>query len=215
MAAPNDAGGLERQLSERVRDGDRAALGELYDRYAPVAIALALRLTGSMAGAEDVVHDAFVTAWLKIGGFDPNRGTLRSWLLTIVRNRAIDRVRTSRPRIEIGKADELALLRTGPNPTVEAALATIDREEIVRAVSSLPDEQRQAIELAYFEGHTYREIAEITGVPPGTASGRLRLALAKLRTLLGGRLDELARVQADQATLGAPPTPATPDQMHQ
>jgi RNA polymerase sigma-70 factor (ECF subfamily) len=105
-------------------------------------------------------------------------------LLTIVRNRAIDRVRGSRPAIEVGAADEQSLLRTSPNPTWDEAVRRRSTSELREALGQLPEEQRQAVELAYFGGRTYREIAVLTGVPQGTASGRLRLALAKLRDSL-------------------------------
>lgn len=171
-------------LAERLRSGDREALGELYDRYASVAMAVAVRVVSDRELAEDLVHDAYVAVWQKIDRFDPSRGSLRSWLLTIVRNRAIDRLRGTRPSVEVGEADEQSLLRTGPNPTWEAAVASRSAAEVRRALESLPDEQRQAVELAYFGGRTYREIAQLTGVPQGTANGRLRLALAKLRDTL-------------------------------
>jgi RNA polymerase sigma-70 factor, ECF subfamily len=173
-------------LAERIRAGQAAALGELYDRHASTALATAMRVVGSREEAEDVVHEAFVAVWRKIDRFDAERGALRAWLMTVVRNRAIDRVRARRPRIDLDDADERSLLRTGPNPTWEAALARASASDIQAALAALPDEQRQAIELAYFEGYTYREVAELTGVPPGTANGRLRLALAKLREALQG-----------------------------
>jgi RNA polymerase sigma-70 factor (ECF subfamily) len=131
------------------------------------------------------VHDSFVTVWQKIGRFDAARGSLRSWLITIVRNRAIDRLRAGRPGMEVGEADERSLLSTAPNATWAAAIASVSASQLRRAVESLPAEQREAIELAYFHGHTYREIAVLTGVPVGTANGRLRLAIAKLRDALG------------------------------
>lgn len=174
----------DRLLAERLRSGDREALGLLYDRYASVAMAVAVRVVADRELAEDLVHDAYVAVWQKIDRFDPSRGSLRSWLLTIVRNRAIDRLRGTRPSMEVGEADEQSLLRTGPNPTWEAAAARRSAVELRRALGSLPDEQRQAVELAYFGGRTYREIAKLTGVPQGTANGRLRLALAKLRDSL-------------------------------
>jgi RNA polymerase sigma-70 factor (ECF subfamily) len=113
----------DRLLAERLRSGDREALGLLYDRYASVAMAVAVRVVADRQLAEDLVHDAYVAAWQKIDRFDPSRGSLRSWLLTIVRNRAIDRLRGTRPSMEVGEADEQSLLRTGPNPTWEAAAA--------------------------------------------------------------------------------------------
>jgi len=171
-------------LAQRIRSGDRAALGEVYDRHASVAMAVALRVVADREQAEDLVHDAFVAIWQKIDRFDPARGSLRSWIVTIVRNRAIDRLRGTRPSIEIGEADERSLLRSGPNPTWDDVLAQLGAEQLRTALDGLPAEQRQAIELAYFGGRTYREIATLTGVPLGTANGRLRLALARLRELL-------------------------------
>ena len=171
-------------LAQRIRSGDRDALGELYDRYASVALATALRVVANREQAEDLVHDGFVAVWQKIDRFDPMRGSLRSWLLTVVRNRAIDRLRSARSSIAIEVADEQSLLRTSPNPTWEAAIARRSAAELRSALDGLPPEQRQAIELAYFGGNTYREIAVLTNVPLGTANGRLRLGLAKLRDSL-------------------------------
>jgi RNA polymerase sigma factor (sigma-70 family) len=184
-------------LAQRIRSGDRAALGELYDRYASLALATALRVVADRQLAEDLVHDAFVATWQKIDRFDPQRGSLRAWLLTIVRNRALDRVRGARASIEVGAADEQALLRTDANPTWEAAIARRSASELRDAVEELPVEQREAIELAYFGGRTYREIAVLTGVPLGTANGRLRLGLAKLRDSL--RMTDAAPSGTDEA----------------
>jgi RNA polymerase sigma factor (sigma-70 family) len=171
-------------LAQRIRSGDRAALGVLYDRYASLALAAALRVVADRELAEDLVHDAFVAIWRKIDKFDPERGSLRSWLLTVVRNRAIDRLRGTRLTIDVGEADAQSLLRSGPNPTWDAAVQRLSAAELRTAIEALPGVQRQAIELAYFGGRTYREIATITGVPQGTANGRLRLALGKLRDSL-------------------------------
>ncbi len=171
-------------LAQRIRSGDRDALGELYDRYASVAMATALRVVAHREQAEDLVHDTFVAVWQKIDRFDPMRGSLRAWLLTIVRNRAIDRLRGARPSMVIEDADEQSLLRTGANPTWDAAIARRSAAELRVALDGLPPEQRRAVELAYFGGNTYREIAVLTNVPLGTANGRLRLALAKLRDAL-------------------------------
>jgi RNA polymerase sigma factor (sigma-70 family) len=184
-------------LAQRIRSGDRTALGELYDRYASLALATALRVVADRQLAEDLVHDAFVATWQKIERFDPERGSLRAWLLTIVRNRALDRVRGTRASIEVGAADDQSLLRTGANPTWEAAIARRSAAELRVALEDLPSEQREAVELAYFGGRTYREIAVLTGVPLGTANGRLRLALSKLRDAL--LLTDAAPSGADEA----------------
>jgi RNA polymerase sigma-70 factor (ECF subfamily) len=178
--------GADARLAERIRAGHAEALGELYDAYASTALATALRVLGDREEAEDVVHDAFVAVWRKIDRFDADRGSLRAWLMTVVRNRAIDRIRARRPKMDLDDADERSLLRTGPNPTWEDTLRNTSAVEVRAAMAELPDEQRRAVELAYFEGYTYREVAERTGVAPGTASGRLRLALGKLRDGLRG-----------------------------
>jgi RNA polymerase sigma-70 factor, ECF subfamily len=192
---------VDARLAERIRAGEAEALGELYDRYASMALGVALRVVGDREEAEDVVHDAFVAVWRKIDRFDAGRGSLRAWLMTVVRNRAIDRIRGRRASIDVDDADERSLLRTGPNPTWETALQNTSAVEVHAALTSLPDEQRRAVELAYFEGYTYREVAELMGVPHGTASGRLRLALGKLRDALAG-------------TSGAPlPADATPERI--
>lgn len=182
----SDERGADARLAQRIRAGDTAALGELYDRYASIALGTALRVVGDRGEAEDVVHDAFVAVWRKIDRFDADRGSLRAWLMTVVRNRAIDRIRARRPGMDLEDADERSLLRTGPNPTWEAALRQASAADVRTALAELPDEQRRAVELAYFEGYTYREVADLTGVPPGTANGRLRLALGKLRDALAG-----------------------------
>lgn len=182
----NDDRRTDARLAVRIRSGESEALGELYDRYASNALATALRVVGGRDEAEDVVHDAFVAVWRKIDRFDAERGSLRGWLMTVVRNRAIDRVRARRTTVDVDDADERSLLRTGPNPTWEDALSRLNADVLRAALADLPAEQRQALELAYFEGYTYREVAELTGVPPGTANGRLRLALSKLRDSLSG-----------------------------
>ncbi len=188
----SDERDVDARLAERIRAGRTDALGELYDRYASVAMGTALRVVTDREEAEDVVHDAFVAVWRKIDRFDPQRGSLRSWLMTVVRNRAIDRIRGRRPQMDLEDADERSLLRTGPNPTWEAALERASAAQVQAAMAALPDEQRQAVELVYFQGYTYREVADLTGVPPGTATGRLRLALSKLRSALSEPAIELS-----------------------
>src|SRR5688572_27887782 len=106
-------------LVRRIRSGDRAALGELYDRYASQALAVAVRVLEDRGTAEDVVHDVFVTVWQKVDRFDEARGSLRGWLLTVVRNRAIDRLRRTRPTEDVADVDAIGRLRTTPNPVWE------------------------------------------------------------------------------------------------
>ena len=195
MTAQNRA---DAYLADQIRSGDVAALGDLYDRYAPMALAVAQRVVGSHIEAEDVVHDAFMAVWRKIDRFDAQRGSLRGWLMTVVRNRAIDQLRARRTTIDVDDADERSLLRTGPNPTWEEALQRASASDLRASMADLPDDQRRALELAYFEGYTYREVAVLTGVAPGTACGRMRRALGTLRTSLAG-------------TTAAPVRPPVPD----
>ena len=189
----NDSRDVDARLAARVRSGDTEALAELYDLHSAAAVATALRVVGARDEAEDVVHDAFVAVWRKIDRYDAARGSLRAWLLTVVRNRAIDRVRARRATMDVDDADERSLLRTGPNPTWELALQRASAHDLRSAIDGLPDEQRRAVELAYFQGHTYREVATMTGVPAGTVNGRMRLALSKLRDALTGSAAEPQR----------------------
>jgi RNA polymerase sigma factor (sigma-70 family) len=172
-------------IRQRMLNGDRSALGELYDEYAGIALALAVRVVRDRAVAEDVVHDAYVAAWDKIDGYDAARGSLRTWLLAIVRNRALDRLRQTRPTDDLAVVDErfdrdLAVT----NPTWELTVAALDRAALQSALATLPGDQRQAIELAYFDGRTYRQVAADLGIPEGTAASRLRLAMVRLRTAM-------------------------------
>ena len=197
-------------LAERLRLGDRQALAELYDRYASVALATALRVLGDRQRAEDAVHDAFVIVWQKVDGFRPERGTLRGWLMAIVRNRAIDRQRGTRAAVDLVVADALALMSTGANPVWEAVAERLSVQVLRSAIDALPTEQRRAVELAYFGGLTYREVAARTGVPVGTANGRLRLALAKLRETLAAGEAGAEVVQRSEAGEGDRATVARP-----
>ena len=106
MRSVNDDRRADGRVADRIRAGDAEALGELYDRYASKALATALRVVGGRDEAEDVVHDAFVAVWRKIDRFDAERGSLRGWLMTVVRNRAIDRVRARRTTVDVDDADE-------------------------------------------------------------------------------------------------------------
>ncbi|MFN2483535.1 MAG: RNA polymerase sigma factor [Candidatus Limnocylindria bacterium] len=182
-SARTDPATTDDRLVERIATGDSAALGLLYDRYAPQAMAVGVRILHDRDAAEDLVHDVFVTVWQKIGRFDASRGSIRTWILAILRNRALDRLRSASSRLDSGEPEEWHAV-TEASHTWDAVEGRLSAGELRTAIATLPNEQREAIELAYFRGRTYREIAEITGVPHGTASGRLRLALQKLREAL-------------------------------
>lgn len=175
---PTDA-----QLLEGVAQRDEPSLAALYDRYHLLAFSLALRVVNDRGRAEDVVQDAFLSVWRKAGSYVEGRGSVKTWLTSIVRNRAIDLVRAKR---ESDSDDEAVLLAIrDPRPSViEQVTATLDRDVIRGAIGELPLEQRQAIAMAYFEGRSHSEISEATGLPLGTVKSRIRLGMHRLRGLL-------------------------------
>jgi RNA polymerase sigma-70 factor (ECF subfamily) len=178
----------DRELVASFAAGEVEALRELYHRYGGLAYGLALRILGDPGRAEDVVQEAFMRVWTHAGSFDASRGSLRSWLLTSVRHRAIDylRGRAARERQELELSAEVPSYGQGADPWREVS-ESLEREAIRQALASLPPEQRQVLELAYYGGYTQREIAEIVSVSLGTVKGRTRLALEKLSSYLQGR----------------------------
>ncbi len=176
---------LQRNVSE--------ALGDLYDRHHRLVLTLAYRILGDRAAAEEVVQEAFLSVWRHADRFQPERGTARAWLLTIVHHAAIDR-RRGRHRREQGDVpiDDVAFgLAGGEEDPFATVAAGIEAERVRRALQDLPGEQRRAIELAFFAGLTHQEVAERTGEPLGTIKGRMRLGLRKLRGLLEPAAGEL------------------------
>jgi RNA polymerase sigma-70 factor (ECF subfamily) len=175
-------------LAEALAAGEVDALARLYDRYGALAYSVALRILGDPGKAEDVVQDAFLKLWHSARRFDAHRGSLRTWVITAVRNRSIDylRGRSAHERQEREIPMDTVALGDGADPWHEVA-ASMEREVIKEALSSLPLEQRQAVELAYFGGYSHREIAEMIRVPLSTVKGRMRLALEKLQSHLQGR----------------------------
>ena len=172
---------------------DEGALGALYDRYSRLAFSLAVRVVGDRALAEEITADSFVNVWRASGSYSAERGRFVSWLMSVVRHRAIDELRRLNVRPE-GSAVELneALLTTPHPDGVDDTLEAHRRQELVRsALANLPAPQREALELAYFGGLTQQEIAEKTGTPLGTIKTRMRLGLLKMREELQRYDDEL------------------------
>jgi RNA polymerase sigma-70 factor (ECF subfamily) len=157
----------------------------LVDEYQGIAFAVAQRVVGDAAVAEDVVQESFLSIWRQAASYDGGRGSLRTWVLTVVRNRAIDRVRSERSRATAGASniDALPTLRAATDVWADVC-AGLDREAVQRALAGLPGEQRATIELAYFGGLTHVEVAARMGVPLGTVKGRMRIGLQKLRAAL-------------------------------
>ncbi|TMB72558.1 MAG: sigma-70 family RNA polymerase sigma factor [Chloroflexi bacterium] len=174
------------QMAAQLKRGESTAIESLYDRYGRLAFGLAFRILNERGAAEDVVQDAFVSVWRNAAGFDARRGSLRNWLLSIVRNRAIDRLRGSaRVRSEIDLAD--AGQRAEVPDVWEAVALDLERKQIQEGFRELPDPQRQTLELAYFGGYTHVEIASRMQVPLGTVKSRMRIGLEKMRTFLTAR----------------------------
>jgi RNA polymerase sigma-70 factor, ECF subfamily len=162
---------------------DEASLAALYDRYHLLAFSLALRVVNDRGRAEDVVQDAFLAVWRKAASYAEGRGSVKTWLTSIVRNRAIDLVRSRRESDADDEAVLLALRDPSPG-IVEQVTATLDRESIRSAIDALSIEQRQAVVMAYLEGRSHSEIAELTGLPLGTVKSRIRLAMQRMKTEL-------------------------------
>jgi RNA polymerase sigma-70 factor, ECF subfamily len=175
-------------LAARLAAGDDHALAEAFDHLGPSVYGAALRILRQSAAAQDVVQDVFVELWSNPGGYDPAAGALGTYLALLARHRAIDLIRSELRRL--ARQERHARLMPGvsqPSPGDEVAAA--DTADAVRAaVRLLPASQREVVELAYFQGLSYREVAVATGVPEGTAKSRLRLALAKLESVLDREL---------------------------
>ena len=175
----------ERRILERIAAGDELALSQLYDQYASFVFALALRVTQDRSAAEDIAQEVFVHVWTKATAYDAARGTVRAWLGVITHRRAVDRVRRETAARAREERDQLR--RVAPPPDVaEAATSMVIGERVRAALAELPPDQRQAIELAYFGGQTFRQVAEVLGIPEGTAKSRIRLGMAKLTDALQG-----------------------------
>ena len=188
MEQPGLGRPTEQALVDRLGRGDETALGDLYDRYAAFVHGLALRVLRDRGAAEDVTQDVFVAMWENPHRFDASRGTLRSFLGTLTHRRSVDLVR----REEARRRREL---RTSMEPQVhpdlaDSALRGFASERVRAALAVLPPAQREALELAYFHGRTYRQVADDLGIPEGTAKSRLRLGLQRIAELLRPELSE-------------------------
>lgn len=195
---PNLIEASDAELIGRVAQGEARALEVLYDRYSGVVFSFALRIVADRQLAEEILQEAFFRAWQQGGNFSPGRGTFITWLLSITHNLSIDEIRRRKRRPQKADSEEpeqvlAAVPDTGAGANVEGEvwLGAL-RDTIGQALAQLPAAQRQAIEMAYFQGLTQREIAEALGEPLGTIKTRMRLGLQKLREGLGSDGAELA-----------------------
>ena len=174
MSATDDMG-----LLTRIQSGDQEAMSALFDRYGTMVYSVALRVLKDAGEAEDVMQEIFVQVWKNPGAFVSGKGSLGGWLVVVARNRSIDMIRRRRPTEQV----ELFALPSSTNLAREAERNSL-LGKIRGVMVSLPEEQRNSVELAFFEGLSHSEIAEKTGDPLGTVKTRIRLALTTIRKAL-------------------------------
>jgi RNA polymerase sigma-70 factor (ECF subfamily) len=176
----------DEDLMQLMRQGDAQAFEIIYERHANAAFSLAYRMTGRRGAAEDVVQEAFLSLWRSGARYDRTRGSVRTWVLGIVHNRAIDALRRNLRHDTRRASDEGIEERFEAKERTELQAAHSEEAAEVRfALKALPEEQSKAIELAYFGGFSHSEIATMLEMPIGTVKGRIRLGLEKLREQLG------------------------------
>jgi len=177
----------DEDLMQLVRRGEADAFQAVYERHSSAAFSLAYRMCGTRAAAEDVVQEAFLSLWRSGARYDRARGSVRTWTLGIVHNRAIDSLRRSVVHDRRRASDDGIEERFEAPERTETEVARLDEaQEIRAALQGLPPEQSRVIELAYFGGFTQTEIATMLETPLGTVKGRMRLGLEKMRVQLGG-----------------------------
>jgi RNA polymerase sigma-70 factor (ECF subfamily) len=181
----------DRVAVDRMAKGDGSALAALYDRHARAIYSLAIRILSDAAEAEDVVQDVFTQAWRQASRYDAARAPVAAWLMIITRARALDRLRRRRSRIVATEIDESTPHPRDPDQSQEALAITAEQADRLRgALVALPNGQRTAIELAYFQGLSQSDIAERLQQPLGTIKTRIRTGLQKLREAMTGRQDQ-------------------------
>jgi RNA polymerase sigma-70 factor (ECF subfamily) len=176
----------DEDVMQLVRRGDARAFELIYERHSAAAFSLAYRMMGTRGAAEDVTQDAFLSMWRSGARYDRARGSVRSWLLGIVHHRAIDALRRATVHDKRRAGDEGIEERFEARERTDVEAARREESGVVRgALRSLPSDQSQVIELAYFGGFTHTEIAEMLDAPVGTVKGRMRLGLKKMKAQLG------------------------------
>jgi RNA polymerase sigma-70 factor, ECF subfamily len=184
----------DEDLMGRVQEGDARAFEVIYDRHVDVAFSLAYRMCGRRAAAEDVVQDALLSLWRSGARYDRTRGSVRSWVLGVVHNRAIDFFRRESVRAGKDVSDDEAMQRLASGDSTEREVQRRDDASQVRAaLSELPPDQRQVIQLAYYGGFSHTEISSMLDLPAGTVKGRMRLGLTKLRVSINDPTEVLER----------------------
>jgi RNA polymerase sigma-70 factor, ECF subfamily len=171
----------DENLISFVGQGDAEAFTTLYDRHSHAAFSLAYRVMGERQAAEDLAQDAFLKLWRSATSYRPERGSVRTWLLSIVRNRGIDQIRSQASRRRTQEKIEALAQRSQPSEAFAETWRNSQRDQVREALNTLPPEQLKILELAYFSGYTHVQISELVDVPLGTIKGRMRLGLKKMR----------------------------------
>ncbi len=164
-----------------IDSGDAEAFAGLYDRHSRAAYSLAYRMMGEQQAAEDLVQEAFLKVWRAAGSYRAQRGSVRTWVLSIVHNRGIDHLRSSASRRRIQDRVQGMAPTSQPSEAFADTWRNTQREQVREALRGLPPEQLNVLELAYFSGYTHKEIAQLLNEPLGTVKGRMRLGLKKIR----------------------------------
>ena len=174
---------IENEIWTRIKDGDSAALGELYDGFAAAMFSLSLEILRDRWEAEEVIQDVFSYLWRKPEAFSPDKGKFSSWLLVLTRNRSIDRYRSRKRRVDRNESDDILSSRSDQTQRDVAgeAVSSDERAHLRLAFSELPEDQRKALELSYFGGMNHVEISELLDLSLGTVKSRIRLGVEKLR----------------------------------
>jgi RNA polymerase sigma-70 factor, ECF subfamily len=177
----------DEDLMALVEGGDSGAFAGLYNRHGRAAYSLAYRMAGERQAAEDLVQDAFLDVWRAARSYKAERGSVRTWVLSIVHNRGIDQLRSAASRRRIQDRVEATSSLSQSSEAFSEAWRNSQRFQVREALKNLPAEQLQVLELAYFSGYTHTEIADLLGLPLGTVKGRMRLGLKKIRAYFDAR----------------------------
>ena len=171
----------DEDLISLVEAADAEAFATLYDRHSRAAYSLAHRMMGERQASEDLVQDAFLKVWRGASSYRADRGSVRTWILSIVHNRGIDQIRSQASRRRTQEKIEASAPRSQPSEAFAETWRNSQRDQVREALNTLPSEQLKVLELAYFSGYTHAQVSELLDVPLGTTKGRMRLGLKKMR----------------------------------
>jgi RNA polymerase sigma-70 factor (ECF subfamily) len=177
----------DEDLTSLVEAADAEAFATLYDRHSRAAFSLAYRMMGERQASEDLTQDAFLKVWRGASSYRAERGSVRTWILSIVHNRGIDQIRSQASRRRTQEKIEASAPRSQPSEAFAETLRNSQREQVREALNTLPPEQLKILELAYFSGYTHVEISDLLRLPLGTVKGRMRLGLKKIRDYFESR----------------------------